>query len=75
MFGLVAEPTLIEIAQSLGERMQSIMEELRIGVSTGDFVRILSRGSDFSHRRFLAELVAVFQLFLSSHSAVPWRPA
>ena len=74
MFGFVAELGLIETAQSLGERMQSIVEELQIGVSVGDFAGILSRGSAFSHRRFLAEFVAVFQLFLSSHCAVPWRP-
>ena len=55
--------------------MQFIVEELRIGVSSGDLARILSRGSAFSHWRFLVEFVVVFQLFLSSHYVVPWRPA
>ena len=75
MFGFVAELELRETAQSLGERMQSIVEEIRIGVSVGDFTGTLSRESAFAHRRFLAEFVVVFQLFLSSHCAVPWRPA
>ena len=74
MFGFVAELERRETAQSLGERTQSIVEELRIGVSVGDFAGILSRGSAFAHQRFLAEFVAVFELFLSSHYAVPWRP-
>ena len=40
MFGFVAELELIETAQSLGERTQSIMEELQIGVYMGDFIGI-----------------------------------
>ena len=75
MFGFVAELELIEIAQSLGERTQSLLEVLRIGVSAGDFAEILSKGSAFARQRFLAKFVAVFQLFLSSHCVVPWRPA
>ena len=40
--------------------MQSIVEELRIGVSAGDFAGISSRGLAFSRRRSLAEFVVVF---------------
>ena len=64
----------MEIAQSLGERTQSIVEVLRIGVSTGDSVDILSRGSAFACRRILAEFEAVFQLFSFSLCSEPWRP-
>ena len=60
MLGFVVELELIETAQSLGERTQSIVEELWIGVFAGDLAGILSRGSAFSHRTFLAEFVAVF---------------
>ena len=63
LFGFVAELVLIETAQSLGERTQSHLVVLRIGVSTGDSAKILSRGSSFAHRRILAEFEAVFQLF------------
>ena len=49
MFGFLVELDLIETVQSLGERTQSILEELRIGVSAGDLAKILSRGSTFSH--------------------------
>ena len=75
MFGFVAEPTLIDTAQSLGERTQSIVEELRIGVSAGDLAENLSRGLAFAHWRVLVEFVAVFSLFLYSHCTVPWRLA
>ena len=75
LFGFVAELELIETAQSLGERTQSIVQELRIGVSVGDLAEILRKGSTFSRQRVLAEFVVVFQLFLSSHCIVPWRPA
>ena len=60
MFGFVTELELIETAQSLGERTQSIVEELQIGVSVGDFTEISSRGSAFACRRSLAEFLAVF---------------
>ena len=53
--------------------MQSIVEELPIGVSIGDFVGILCRGSAFARRMVLVEFVVLFQLFLSSHCIVPWR--
>ena len=75
MFGFVAQLELRETVQSLGERKQSIVEELRIWVSAGDFAGISSRGSAFARRRSSAEFVAVFQLFLSSHCFVPWNPA
>ena len=71
----VAELELIDTAQSLGERTQSIVEELRIGVSAGDLAGILSRGPAFSHRRLLVEFEAVFRLFPFSLCAEPWRPA
>ena len=75
MFGFVAELELRETAQSLGERTHSLVAELRIGVSAGDFAEISSRGLAFSCQRFLAKFVEVFQLFLSSHCVVPWRLA
>ena len=75
LFGFVAELELIEIAQSLGERTQSLLEVLRIGVSAGDSAEISSRGSTFAHRRTLAEFEAEFQLFPFSLCAEPWRPA
>ena len=73
--GFVAELEPIETAQSLGERTQSIVEELQIGVSAVDLAGILSRGSAFAHRRLLADFEAVFQLFPSSLCARPWRLA
>ena len=60
MFGFFAELELIETAESLGERTQSIVEVLRIGFFAGDSAKILSRGSTFAHRRILAEFEAVF---------------
>ena len=74
LFGFVAELGFIETAQSLGERTQSIVEVLRIGVSIGDSVRILGIGSAFAHKRLLVEFEAVFHLFPSSLCAKPWRP-
>ena len=74
MFGFVTELELIETTYSLGERTQSTMEELRIGVSAGDLVGILSRGLAFAPRIILAGFEALFQLFPSSHYAEPWRP-
>ena len=44
MFGFVADLELRETAQLLGERTQSKVEELWIGVSAGDISRILSTG-------------------------------
>ena len=74
MFGFVAELELIETAQSVGERTQSIVEVLRIGFSVGDSAEILSRGSAFAHRRLLVEFEVAFQLFPFSLCAEPWRP-
>ena len=42
--GFVAELEIIETAQSLGERTQSLLEVLQIGVSAGDSAKISSRG-------------------------------
>ena len=60
LFGFVAELELIETAQSLGERTQSLLEVPRIGVSAGDSAEILSRGSAFAHRRILVEFEVEF---------------
>ena len=60
MFGFVAELEHRETAQSLGEKTQSLVAELRIGVSVGDFTAISSRGSAFTRWRSLAEFVEVF---------------
>ena len=60
MLGFTAELEILETVQSLGERTQSIVEELRIGVFTGDFARILSIESAFARRTSLADFVAVF---------------
>ena len=73
LFGFVVELELIETVQSLGERTQSLLEVLRIGVSAGNSAEILSRGSAFSHRRILAEFEAVFQIFPFGLCAEPWR--
>ena len=75
MFGFVVELELIDTVQSLGERTQSIVEELRIGGSAGVLAEILSREPTLAHRRLLAEFVAVFQLFPSSLCTEPWRLA
>ena len=75
MFGFVAELVLIETTQSLGERMQSIVEVIRIGVSAGDSTEILSRGLAFSHRRIFIDFEVVFQLIPFSLYVEPWRPA
>ena len=75
LFGFVVELELIETVQPQGERMHSSVDELLIGVSVGVLAEVLSKGSAVVHRRVLAEFVVVFQFFLSSHCAVPWRPA
>ena len=75
LFGFVAELELIETEQSPGERTQSLLEVLRIGVSAGVSAEILSRGSVFAHRRILAEFEVVFYLFPFSLCVEPWRPA
>ena len=75
MCGFVADLELIETAQSLGERMQFLLEVIQIGVFAGDSVEILSRGSAFSHRRIFPEFEVEFQLFLFSLCAESWRLA
>ena len=75
LFGFVAELGLIETTQSLGERTQSILEVLRIGIYARDLAEILSRGSTFAHRRILVEFEAVSQLFSFSLCVEPWRLA
>ena len=69
------ELKLIVTVQSLGERTQSVLEVLQIGVSVGDSADILRRGSAIAHRRILAKFEAVFQIFPFSLCAEPWRLA
>ena len=75
LFGFVAELELIETAQSLGERTQSLFG----GAPDQGFCRRFNRDFEqrviLAHRRILAEFEAVFQLFPFSLCAEPWRPA